>query len=202
MKDIIYFQLFFFETGFRKTQSKMEEEFSSVYDYNAGLNAAYNRIPPILFSSENPDAIFPKKIDETDATFPLAIVKRLKNRLEDQFQGRNEFSTDVKLTVPPGFYVDIEGSEELNKHGYFLLSNKKVNPRNCNETVDVFLFKFEDKDDLQLPFPQGLIGTLKRSNYARINRKIGNVLTKETSHSFEKSRQSARIDFGKTNSFF
>lgn len=129
----------------------------------------YNKLPPLLLSTNNPEATFQQKNDETDCSFPISIVSRAGDRLDDQLQSINEFNTDMSFQPPKGYYVTLYGTNELIKRGYCLLQPVIIQPRNTNP-IKVFLYKFSDKDDLALPLPVGLCGVLHCANYAHIKK--------------------------------
>jgi hypothetical protein len=133
----------------------------------------YNKNKPVLCTSNNPEALYPKRIDDTDCVFPISIVSRTNNRIDDQLQNFNEFSTDLHLSPPPGYFVEINGTDELQKRGYALLQPKFVQPRDSNSILKVLLYKLIDNEDLQLPFPIGLVGVVRCANYTYIRRQKG-----------------------------
>lgn len=139
------------------------------YDYKKNLVEKYNKNDPIYYTTNNPNALYPKKLDETDCTFPITIVERTKNRIDDKLLDFNEFSTEMIFTPPPGFCIDIRPTNELERRGYAFFP-KLINPRECNKILTVNLLKLVDTDDLPLPFPIGLIGILKSANYSHIKK--------------------------------
>jgi hypothetical protein len=133
----------------------------------------YNKNKPVLYTSNNPEALHPKRNDETDCVFPITIVSRTNNRIDDQLQNFNEFSTELFLSPPPGYFIEINGTDELQKRGYALLQPKFVQPRDSSSLVKVTLFKLVDNEDIQLPFPTGLIGIIRCANYTYIKKQKG-----------------------------
>lgn len=133
----------------------------------------YNKNKPVLYTSNNPEALYPKRNDETDCVFPITLVSRTNNRIDDQLQNFNEFTTELYLSPPPGYFIEINGTDELLKRGYALLQPKFVQPRDSNSLVKVILYKLVDNEDIQLPFPIGLIGVVRCANYSYIRKQKG-----------------------------
>ena len=135
----------------------------------------YNKKKPILFLSNSPEALSPKRNDETDCLFMLSIVGRTNNRIDDQLQNFNEFNTELILSPPPGYFIEINGTDELQKRGYALLQPKYVQPKDSNSIIKVLLYKLVDNEDLPLPFPVGLVASLRCANYAYIRKQKGGI---------------------------
>jgi hypothetical protein len=133
----------------------------------------YNRNKPVLFLTNSPEALPPKRNDDTDCIFPVSIVCRTNNRIDDQLQNFNEFSTELTLSPPPGFFLEINGTDELQKRGYALIQPKYIQPKDSNSIIKVLLYKLVDNEDLPLPFPVGLVATVKCANYAYIRKQKG-----------------------------
>uniref|UniRef100_A0A6C0JRZ0 Uncharacterized protein n=1 Tax=viral metagenome TaxID=1070528 RepID=A0A6C0JRZ0_9ZZZZ len=129
----------------------------------------YNKIKPIFCCSNNPDSNFPKKNDESDVSFPLSIVSRPDNRLEDSIQNINDFSTEMCFSSPLGYYIEIHGTDELLRRGYFLPQPKIIQPKDSS-IIKIKLYKYQDVEDLTLPFHSGLSFILKNCNYAHLKK--------------------------------
>lgn len=136
---------------------------------NMSIVKMYNSIPPIHFCTNNPEALSPCRHEETDASFPVSIVARTANRIDDTLQAVNEFTTDMAFQPPKGFYIELIGTNELLKKGYALLQPVVIQPRNTS-TIKVLLYKFSDNEDLNTPYPMGLVGVLRCCNYAHIKK--------------------------------
>ena len=167
------------------------------YDYGKPLVESYNKIRPMLFSTNNPDAIYPRKLDETDATFPISIVGRTKNRIDDNLQDINEFTVDFTLAPPPGYFIKIHATPNLLLRGYMLACTPIINPKDEHSIIKVLLYKFRDSDDLELPFPTGLVGELCCANYCRIVRRISKQvddteLRKEPTYNFNRAKEATQ----------
>jgi len=145
------------------------------YDYENGLTGKYNQTKPILYSSNSPDAMVPKRVFESDATFPISIIARTKKRLEDVFQDVNEFTAEFSLAPPPGYFIEIVATQYLCTKGYMLAHTPFINPKDESSIIKVLLFKYKDVEDLQLPFPIGLVGKLCCANYSRISKRVRGV---------------------------
>lgn len=158
----------------------------------------YNKIKPVHYATNNPESNFPRKRDETDCTFPISIVSRTGNRIDDQLQGINEFSTDMVFIPPIGFYIEIHGTDELLKRGYALFQTKIVQPKSVTP-VRIQLYKFTDSEDLTLPFHSGLSLVLRHCNYAhlkkqRIEMDLDEIQSTTSSHSvFSNKYESTRV---------
>jgi hypothetical protein len=133
----------------------------------------YNKTKPVLYSSNSPEALHPKRNDETDCIFPITLVSRTNNRIDDQLQNFNEFSTELYISPPPGYFIEIHGTDELQKRGYALLQPKFVQPKDATNITKVMLYKLVDNEDIQLPFPIGLVGVMRCANYAYIRKQKG-----------------------------
>lgn len=135
----------------------------------------YNKNKPVYFYSNNPEALPPKRTDDTDGIFPITIVSRTNNRIDDQLQNYNEFTTELCLSPPPGFLIEINGTDELLKRGYALLHPKIIQHKDSNTPIKILLFKVIDNEDLQLPFPVGLVAMVKCANYTYIRKQKGSI---------------------------
>jgi hypothetical protein len=155
----------------------------------------YNSIPPLICSTNNPDASIPKRYDETDQYFPISIVSRTLNRIDDTIQQINEFDTGISFTCKLGYYVEIHGTDELLKRGYSLPHPKLILPRNQG-TIKLLLYKFSDKSDLELPFHSGLCAVLRSSNLSHI-KKSKNTTPDTTTINYADRRPSSPVRFSR-----
>lgn len=156
------------------------------------LTEMYNAIPPLIYSTNHPDAAFPKRYDDADVHFPISLVERTLNRTDDAYQQTNEFDTTVTFQPPNGYYVELHGTDELLKRGYAMMQPKIVQPHST-APVKVLLYKFLDKGDLDLPFNSGICGVLRQCNYDHIKRsKIAVDETARPEQMFERGQSSLR----------
>lgn len=135
---------------------------------NVNVRSLYNK-HNIYVTTNNPDAIIPSRIKETDCSFYIPLTSRPENRIDDQLQGFNDFSTDIGFIVPIDYYIEINGTDELCNRGYFLPHPKIIEP-NYKGVVKVKLIKQIDSEDLPIPYRNGLIGVLRHCNYAHIKK--------------------------------
>lgn len=119
----------------------------------------------VFYSVEHSDADF-KKLNPSDVSNKITIVDRCgpEGRLEDKFQAPNEFTTKLKFFPPVGYYVEIVGTDELVKCGYFMPHPKIVEPHDSGD-VKVTLIKYVDSQDIEMPFEGGLQAVIRSSNY-------------------------------------
>lgn len=128
---------------------------------------------PLLYSTNLPD-VDPSK-DISDNTFYIHLARREGDRMQDNFQATNEFSTGLTFHCPPDYYVEIVGSDALLRQGYMLPHSVMVIPKN-KEEIRVKLIKFGEKDDLILPFRNALIGIVRNCNYTHIKKVKSSVI--------------------------
>jgi hypothetical protein len=136
---------------------------------NVSLKSLYNNKHNIYVVTNNPDAIIPKRLKETNCSFHIPITSRTENRIDDQLQGFNDFSTDLAFIVPIDFYLEINGTDELCNRGYMLPHPKIVEPDNRG-IIRIKLIKQIDSEDLPVPYLNGLVGVLRNCNYAHIKK--------------------------------
>jgi hypothetical protein len=141
------------------------------YDHGKDLVERFNKHSPIIFSSNNPDAKFPTRLRETNATIPVSIVARTKNRVDDAFGDINEFSLECSLMPPPGYYLRLTGTHHLLMRGYSMPHSKIIEPDDGNRPITILLRKEKEVDDLPLPFSMGITVEVCPLHYLRIVRR-------------------------------
>lgn len=127
-------------------------------------------------------------------TFLIPIYKRVGDRIQDDFQNINEFSTSIVFNCPVDSYITITGSNQLLKAGYKLPHPVVITHGNKEEVI-IYLEKFADKDDLLVPFHNVLKAVVNTSSYAHLRKIKGN-----SHHSLQP--HSARIPESVTSSFY
>ena len=96
-------------------------------------------------------AAIPSRAHLTDVGHDLLLIERLHVD-QDEVGKVTYFDTGVILTPSAGYYIQIVARSSLMKHGYMLANGVGIIDPGYTGTIQVGLYKFEDKKDLELPF--------------------------------------------------
>ena len=129
-----------------------------------------------MFEKLSPNAEVPRKEEGNDYHIGhhLTIVERTDGREDDLFGKVNEFSIKLAFKPPPGFYYEIVSRPNLIRAGYEVAGGTIIVDPNDEDEVIVPLKKFEDRDDLQLPFV-GLLLVPRLNIYVNIIQKDNGI---------------------------
>lgn len=146
------------------------------------------KIPVTKYTIRNSDVLKPERDMKTDPFFPISIVKRTNGRLEDIFGEYNDYELGITFDCPPGFYIEMFGTDNLLNAGYEMTHTKIV--RNESEGLTkkdtiVKLKKFKDLENLPLPFHCGIFGILRAKNYSLLHSSLNktNIFEKKSQNS-------------------
>lgn len=88
----------------------------------------------------------------TDVGWPVTLIGRAENRIEDIVGEIGYFNTGLRVIPPAQHHIEIVARNNLHKTGYELPSSPLViNPTFGGEIL-VPLRKFKEADDLELPY--------------------------------------------------
>jgi hypothetical protein len=99
----------------------------------------------------HPKASYPKMEDD-DVRYSVSLQTRTDNRAEDDSHAVNLFGTGLTIMPPPKHYFQMVASPTLYKHGYSLAPGCHIIPSNTTGELVVPLFKFNEDEDIELPF--------------------------------------------------
>lgn len=99
----------------------------------------------------HPSATIPLQ-EDNDVTYTIALQTRTENRAEDDAHAVNLFGTGLSIVPPPKHYFQMIASPTLYKHGYMLAPGCDIIPSNFSGELMVPLYKFNEGEDIQLPF--------------------------------------------------
>jgi hypothetical protein len=114
---------------------------------------SYNN-PSYRWGKTSPSAIPPERLDpdnELEVGWVVNLTER-KDTFEDQLFTPTLFTTDLIITPPPGFYLEVTAMPDLYKHNYIIPGTRIIQP-GSEEALTVPLIKIADSNDLELPFP-------------------------------------------------
>ena len=93
------------------------------------------------------------KENPTDVGYPLTLIGRSENRIEDIVGEIGYFNTGLRITPPAGYHIEIVARNGLHKTGYEIPSGLLVFNPSFNSEIIVPLRKFKEAEDLELPLP-------------------------------------------------
>lgn len=123
-----------------------------------------------------PMAQMPRKVSDTSSLIEISVCARPDSRAEDDISRSNSFATGFFFQIPPGHSLIISPTPNLVKCGYSLMSPTIIDSGSREELI-LDLFKFEQKDDLELPFHVANAFFVKE-----VPHHIGVLTLKETSY--------------------
>lgn len=138
------------------------------------------KIPTAKVVSRHPDGIIPI-ID--GVSFPISIVQRTHNRIDDSVHDYNDFLIGLSFKLPADFYIEIHGTENLLNAGYELphvkiIEGADLDVDNINERM-IKLKKYTDGAMLPLPFYDGLRGIPKCKDKMLLHSQLGTFTKKD-----------------------
>lgn len=92
------------------------------------------------------------KENPTDVGYPLTLIGRSENRIEDIVGEIGYFNTGLRITPPAGYHIEIVARNGLHKTGYEIPSGLLVFNPSFNSEIIVPLRKFKEAEDLELPY--------------------------------------------------
>ena len=123
---------------------------------------------PLEVIKLHPQAEAPYKPDgrHQDPYWHLTVVSRSGNRVDDIQGGYNEFETGLCIKCPKHYHLEIFEHPDLYKAGYSM-SPRILSPNATDEQIMLPLYKFNDGEDLSLPFPVAII-VMRETQYTTI----------------------------------
>ena len=153
------------------------------------------KIPTAKVVSRHPDGIIPT-ID--GVSFPISIVQRTHNRIDDSVHDYNDFLIGLSFKLPVDYYIEIHGTENLLNAGYEL-PHMKIIEGNANLDVDdinermIKLKKYTDGAMLPLPFYDGLKGIAKCRDKMLLHSQLGTFTKKDTPSTIQTQHQPVKV---------
>lgn len=90
---------------------------------------------------------------ETNPFWNISIVDRTGGRSEDLAMTPQEFTTGIRIVVPEGLHLEIEGNELLSEYGYFMPSKRIITSTDCDRDITVQLVKYANCEDIAFNTP-------------------------------------------------
>lgn len=106
-------------------------------------------VPLLKVWKTHPDAVVPRKNNESDVGFDLTVIKVSKQLSDNVFL----FDTGIKLQVPLGYYIEVVPRSSLSKSGWMLANSVGIIDNSYTGNIYVALVKIEElAKPIQLPF--------------------------------------------------
>lgn len=107
---------------------------------------------PVKYQKVNPSAQDIILSSDSDYGFQMSLVDRTDNRIEDEVNEVNIYTTGIRISAPPGFFVEIKAVKELWKSGYMIPGGSiYIQPEDWEEII-IPLFKYREGEDIDCPF--------------------------------------------------
>jgi hypothetical protein len=141
------------------------------------------KLPTAKVVSRHPDGIIPMS---DGVSFPISIVQRTHNRMDDSVHDYNDFLIGLSFKLPVDHYIELHGTENLLNAGYELPHMKIIEGGdhlevdNINDRM-IKIKKYTDGAMLPLPFYDGLKGIAKQKTKMLLHSQLGPALTDNTS---------------------
>ena len=122
----------------------------------------------IAVQKTSANAILPDKEDPTQIGHDITLVSKLNKNVE---VGQGElvyYCTDLKLSPPANYHIEMVATDGLIKSGYMLANSPLVIDPNESEDIKVPLLKVNSGPELELPF-KGLRMLLRESNHTQVS---------------------------------
>lgn len=103
----------------------------------------------IKYVIEDERAVVPTKAHPSDIGYDLTAIDIFKKISEQTIL----FETGIRVSPPPGYYIEILPRSSISKTGYILANSVGVIDPNYTGTLKIALTKVDKtKPDLELPF--------------------------------------------------
>jgi len=106
----------------------------------------------VELTKTDPHAVAPRPI--TPFVHAVTLIRRSDGRAEDDVGEINYYDIGLKFNCLENNIIEIRGSDELLKAGYFIPSPVVIHSDDMDyqDPVKIGLYKFRESDDLDLPF--------------------------------------------------
>lgn len=137
--------------------NSMKREHRNVEQIMLPNSAKYMSLNSTLFYHSSSSLIneeaFRRCGTETNPFWNISIVDRTNGRSDDTPMTPQEFTTGIRILVPEGLHLEIEGNELLSEYGYFMPSTKIVTSADTDRDITVHLIKFSNCEDMSFSAP-------------------------------------------------
>lgn len=120
--------------------------------YEAFIKAINNdkiTVPYCKVHKNDPNAILPLKVRESDTGYDLTIIKRVK----DFNNTTSLYDTGISITIQPGYYAEIVPRSSLSKSGFMLANSIGIIDCSYRGNLFIALSKIDlESHDITLPF--------------------------------------------------
>lgn len=119
--------------------------------YNSYLNILNDdsKLPYCKISMNDPNAVLPSKVRESDVGYDLTII----NKVKDFNNTTSLYDTGISINIQYGYYAEIVPRSSLSKSGYILANSVGIIDPGYRGNLYIALSKIDkESTDIQFPF--------------------------------------------------